>query len=79
MKRGERNLAELGGTVEQQLIYLQTHWGRRYEFASPQVPGGQWTATARFGDRDRIQAPASAELLEDVRAHYQASKPDEAG
>jgi hypothetical protein len=70
---------ELGGTVEQQLIYLQTHWGRRYEFASPQAPGEQWTATARFGDRDRIQARTSAELLEDLRAHYQANKPGETG
>jgi hypothetical protein len=73
-----KELAELGGTVEQQLIYLQTHWGRRYEFASPKAPGGQWAATARFGDRDGIQARTSAELLEEVRAHYQASKRDEA-
>ena len=72
-------MAELGGTVDQQLIYLQTHWGRRYEFASPQVPGGQWTATARFGDPDRIQARTSAELLEEVRTHYHASKPDDTG
>jgi hypothetical protein len=79
MNKKGKELAELGGTVDQQLIYLQTHWGRRYEFASPQAPGGQWTATAKFGDRDRIQAWTSAELLEEVRAHYQASKPDETG
>jgi hypothetical protein len=68
-------VADLDGTPDQQLIYLQTHWGRRYEFASPQAPGGPWTATARFGVRDRLQAPTSARLLEQVRAHYQASKP----
>jgi hypothetical protein len=68
-------LADLRGTAEQQLIYLQTHWGRRYELALPQVPGGLWTATATFGDRDRLQAPAPAELLEQVRAHYQANRP----
>ena len=77
-KRG-KELAELGGTVEQQLIYLQTHWGRRYEFASAQAPGGKWAATARFDDRDRIQAPTSTELLEEVRAHYEARKPGETG
>jgi hypothetical protein len=68
-------LAELGGTPEQQLIFLNLHWGRRYEFASPQAPGEQWTATARFGGHDRLQAPTSAGLLEAVRAHYQANKP----
>jgi hypothetical protein len=67
-------LAELGGTAEQQLIYLQTHWCRQYEFALPQAPGGLWTATATFGGRDRLQAPAPAEL-EQVRAHYQANRP----
>jgi hypothetical protein len=68
-------LAELRGTAEQQLIYLQTHWGRRYEFALPQAPGGPWTATATVGGHDRLQAPAPAALLEKVRAHYQARKP----
>jgi hypothetical protein len=66
---------ELGGTVEQQLIFLNLHWGRRYEFVSPQTPGGQWTATPKFGEHDRLQAPTSTELLEEVRAHYQANKP----
>jgi hypothetical protein len=68
-------VTELGGTVEQQFIYLNTHWGRRYAFASPQEPGGQWTATAKFGGHDQIQAPTAKELLEAARAHYQASKP----
>jgi hypothetical protein len=64
-----------GGTVEQQLIFLNLHWGRRYEFVSPQAPGDQWTATAKFGEHDRLQAPTSTELLEEVRAHYQVNKP----
>jgi hypothetical protein len=65
-------VAEIGGTAEQQLIYLNTHWGRRYEFAAPQNAGGPWTATARFGGHDRLQAPTPAALLGQVRAHYQA-------
>jgi hypothetical protein len=72
---GGWKLAELEGTVEQQLIFLNLHWGRRYEFVPPQAPGEQWTATAKFGDRDRLQARTPAGLLEDVRAHYQANKP----
>lgn len=68
-------MAELGGTAEQQLIFLNTHWGRRYAFAVPQAPGRQWTATAKFGGHDRIQARTAAELLETVRAHYQGHKP----
>lgn len=65
---------ELGGTAEQQLIFLNTHWGRRYTFAVPQARGGPWTATATFGGQDRLQACSAAELLEAVRAHYQAHK-----
>jgi hypothetical protein len=63
------------GTPDQQLIFLNLHWGRRYAFAAPQEPGEQWTATAKFGRRDRLQAPTSAQLLEEVRAYYRANKP----
>ena len=75
MSEGGREVVELGGTAEQQLIYLNTHWGRRYDFAPPQKARGPWTATARFGGHDRLQAPTPVALLEEVRAHYQASKP----
>lgn len=68
-------LAELGGTVEQQLIYLNTHWGRRYAFTAPHEPAGPWTATAKFGSHDQMQAWTAKELLEETRAHYQANKP----
>ncbi len=69
-------MAELG-TAKQQLIYLNTHWGKRYTFAAPQAPGGQWTATARLGERDTLQATTSAELLSVVRAHYKANRPEQ--
>jgi hypothetical protein len=73
IKNGGTGL-ELGGTIEQQLIFLNTHWDRQYAFATPQAPGGPWTATARFGGHDRLQAYTAAELLDAVRAHYQAHK-----
>jgi hypothetical protein len=60
------------GTPKQQLIFLTTHWGRRYDFAAPGSPGGTWTATDKFGDRDKLQAASATELLEAVRSHYQA-------
>lgn len=66
---------ELEGTVDQQLIFLNLHWGGRYEFAPPQAPERQWSATAKFGGHDRLQAWTAAELLAKVRAHYQSSKP----
>jgi hypothetical protein len=65
------------GTAEQQLIFLNTHWGRRYTFAAPQPQGGPWTATARFGEHDALQAATAAELLDVVRAHYQANRPEQ--
>lgn len=68
---------ELRGTADQQLIYLNTHWGRQYEFAPPPTRGGEWTATARFGSCDRLQAETASELLDEARAHYQANKPED--
>jgi hypothetical protein len=68
---------DIVGTVQQKLIYLHTHWGRRYEFAAPEQPSGKWAATARFGNHDGLEASSAAELLEDVRAHYRASAPTE--
>ena len=65
----------LSGTAEQQLVFLNTHWGRQYCFTAPTKPDGQWAATARFGPRDQIAAESATELLALVREHYQASKP----
>jgi hypothetical protein len=65
----------LSGTTEQQLVFLNTHWGRQYSFTAPAKPGGRWTAVARFGQNDQIAAESATELLALVRDHYQASKP----
>ena len=62
----------LSGTPEQQLIHLNTHWGRRYDFAAPGSLGGTWAATDKFGDHDKLEAASASELLEAVRSHYQA-------
>lgn len=68
---------ELRGTTEQQLIYLNTHWGRQYDFTPPQTPWDEWTATAKFGSYAQLHAQTAAELLEEVRAHYQANQPED--
>jgi hypothetical protein len=68
---------ELRGTTDQQLIYLNMHWGKQYSFVPPQTPWGEWAAMAKFGCRTQLQAQTAAELLEEVRAHYQANKPDD--
>jgi hypothetical protein len=68
-------VAELG-PAEQQLIYLNTHWGRQYAFTPPPAPGDQWTATARFGEHEALRAATAGELLRAVRAHYQANRPE---
>lgn len=57
------------GSAEQALIFLQAHWGSRYQFTRPGAPGEQWTALARFGQHDQIHAWLADELLELVRAH----------
>jgi hypothetical protein len=67
---------ELHGTTDQQLIYLNTHWGGQYAFAPPPTPWGEWTAIAKFGTCAQLQAQTAAELLDQVRAHYRANKPE---
>src|SRR5580692_2770404 len=49
---------DIAGTPGQALVYLNTHWGTRYSFALPETPSGNWAATAKFGDHDRLQAPS---------------------
>jgi len=66
---------ELSGTVQQRLVFLNTHWGSKYSFTAPARPGGRWTAEARFGRHDQLDAESAAELLELIRSHYQASMP----
>jgi hypothetical protein len=63
---------ELVGSRHQQLVFLNTHWGRKYSFRIPAQPGGQWTATARFGRREQLQAETAGVLLERVRHHYRS-------
>jgi hypothetical protein len=67
---------ELAGTGEQQLIYLNTHWGRSYAFAAPCGPDGMWTATAKFGARDELDDSSATGLLAKVRKHYEENRPE---
>jgi hypothetical protein len=75
----DRGLTELHGTHQQQLVFLNTHWGSKYSFAAPEAPGAQWTAAARFGQHDQIHGWTATELLEEVRDHYQANRPEDHG
>jgi hypothetical protein len=61
---------ELVGSRQQQLVFLNTHWGGKYAFSAPRQPGGRWTATAKFGHYERLQAETATDLLERVRHHY---------
>jgi hypothetical protein len=70
-------MMELRGTTEQRLIHLNTHWGRQYDFTAPTRGHAKWTAKAKFGMLDELEAETSAELLEEVRAHYQANRTDD--
>lgn len=64
---------ELTGTPDQQLVFLNMHWGRMYEFTAPDRAGAPWTAQADFGDQDELQANSATEMLQVVRAHYAAT------
>lgn len=65
-------MRRLVGSREQQLVFLNMHWGGQYSFAAPAAPDGVWTATARFGLGDRLNGESAVDLLEQVRHHYRA-------
>ena len=46
---------QLRGTREQQIIFLNTHWGRKYAFIAPRALNGKWIATANFGQHDKLE------------------------
>jgi hypothetical protein len=56
-------MADLEGTPEQQFIFLNLHWGRMYVFTASAVGSTTWTAQARFGEHDELQAESGGELL----------------
>jgi hypothetical protein len=72
---GRTGGVDLRGTVQQQLVFLNTHWGSKYSFTAPANPRGKWTAAAIFGQHEELTGETAAELLERVHAHYQANKP----
>ena len=49
------------------LAFLRHHWDRVYDFTRED---GQYVATARYGQRDRLTAATPEELLSLVRRHY---------
>jgi hypothetical protein len=51
---GRAGGVELRGTVQQQLVFLNTHWGSKYSFTAPAKPHGRWTAAARFGQQEEL-------------------------
>ena len=65
---------ELTGSAEQQIIFLNLHWGRTYEFTAPDTASTAWKARAKFGEQDELQEDSAAGLLLAVRAHYAAKK-----
>lgn len=64
---------DIRGTPDQQLIYLNTHWGSHYDFATPKDLHDKWTAKAKFGNLDELREDTSTDLLRSVRTHYQAN------
>ena len=48
--------------------------GRMYEFTAPDQACVPWTAQAKFGDQDELQAKSATEMLHVVRTHYAAKK-----
>ncbi len=67
---------QLEGTSKQQLIFLNTRWGRRYVFLALQAANCRWIATANFGHHEKLEERSARYLLLAVRCHYAADQPE---
>ena len=56
-------------THAQWLGYLGEHYGDAYAVAAPSAPGGQWQATALFGQHDQLYGWSATELLDELTEH----------
>lgn len=56
------------------MTQLRFHWGDVYRIA---YSAGQYTATAKFGDRDVLSADDPVGLLAKIRRHYRRDPPEE--
>jgi hypothetical protein len=73
-RQAAMQVADLAGTAEQQLVYLNTHWGRSYRFTAPAGPDEEWKAKARFGAQDDLSDFSPAGLLAKVHDHSQTRR-----
>jgi hypothetical protein len=56
-------------TYAEWLGYFREHYGDTYEVSEPSAPGGQWKATALFGQRDQLSGWSATELLDELTEH----------
>jgi hypothetical protein len=56
-------------TQAEWLDYFREHYGDAYQVVAPGAPGGQWNATALFGQRDQLSGWSATELLDELTEH----------
>jgi len=56
-------------THAQWLDYFRQHHGDGYTVCAPSAPGGQWRATALFGQHDQLFGWSPTELLDELIEH----------
>jgi hypothetical protein len=56
-------------THAQWLAYFREHYGDTYAVAAPSAPGGQWQATALFGQHEQLSCWSVTELLDELTEH----------
>jgi hypothetical protein len=72
----QRNIGTIGTTQQQAIVYLQTHYGSRYDITGPSAPGGKWRAVYRETGQ-LLEEFSAEELLEEMRSHYQRQQGEE--
>jgi hypothetical protein len=68
----ERDITDQRFSEGEALKYLRQHFPC-YDVEAPAAPGGQWRATAKFGQRDQLLEWTATELLEEMR-HLHAAR-----
>jgi hypothetical protein len=61
-------------TQREVMAQLRFHWGDAYRFTALK---GHYTATAKFGSQDVLQADDPEQLLAQIRRHYRRDPPEE--
>jgi hypothetical protein len=68
--RSSQSFSQYAQSNLRMLVFLQTHWGQKYDIKKPTSSESKWSATALFGPNDQLFEDNPYDLLERMRHHW---------